>query len=414
MSEGLPPIERPYLLIVPIPHFLHDDGSIWLERLWHHDLIEHLSYLRRLTLLSPRRPWSAILDLVRVDPPTGAEFTVVAIPPLDSVSQALRRLPRLAGILWRTIGRVDIVHSGIAGWPVAIGWIANPIALVRGKKLVIVVESAFWRVPIGQRGSLKARIRASATEFLARFFVNRADLLFVTQPAYRTSLLTSGRAKAYTTPATWINDEDILSDREAELCWERKLRAPAGEARVLFAGQLVPGKGIDVLLAALRRLDEQGAKLRVDVIGEGPRRPECAATERDLKTVKMSVLTPVPYGGEFFELLRSYHAIVVPSLSDEQPRVVFDAFSQAVPVLAAKTDGLVSHVVEGRTGRLFEPGDTESLATALRDASDTAALQRMGMRALEAARGLTHREMHRTRWRILVNQFGASRGTDGT
>ena len=59
MSEKMPKIERAYLLVCPIPHYLHADGSIWLDRLWHHDLAEHLTYLRDLTLLSPRLAWFA-------------------------------------------------------------------------------------------------------------------------------------------------------------------------------------------------------------------------------------------------------------------------------------------------------------------------------------------------------------------
>lgn len=409
MNEGMPKIERPYLLVVPLPHYLHSDGSIWLDRLWHHDLIEHLAYLRRFTLLSPRLPWIADLDLVRVNPPEGVDFRVVAIPSIDSFSKALRHLPRIAAILWKTIGRADIVHSGIAGWPIALGWVANPIALLRRKKLLIVVESAFWRVAEGKHPGWKARVRESVTEFLGRFFVNRADLAWFTQPSYRASLLTSGKGKAYVMPATWINDKDILSAQEAERSWEQKMEGPAGVARILFAGRLYDFKGIVVLLDALRRLDEERVSLRVDVIGEGPRRADCVAISQSLQTVKMSVLSPVPYGSDFFKLLRRYHAVVVPSLSDEQPRLIFDALSQAVPVLASRTDGLAPHVVEGRTGRLFEPGDVDSLVAVLRMvADDVAGLRRLGIQGLNAARGLTHREMHLARWRILVDCFGVS------
>lgn len=404
MSERLPQIERPYLLICPIPHYRHSDGSVWLDRLWHHDLVEHLAYLRHFLLLSPGLPWTADADLVRVDPPAGVHFEVVSIPALDSFKGAIASLPRLVAILWTAIGRAEIVHSGVAGWPIAIGWLANPIALVRRRKLMIVVESAFWRIPEGQEASLKQRIRSGVTEFLGRFFVNRAHLSLFTQPSYRSSLLTSGRGESHITPATWINEEDILSQAEAERAWDEK----AGqETRVLFAGRLVPEKGIDVLLAALEELDDLDAGLRVDVIGEGPRLDACrAAGERGGKT-KTAVLEPVPYGAEFFELLQRYHAVVVPSLSDEQPRLVFDAFARAVPVLASRTDGLAPHVIEGKTGRLFEPGDSESLARVLAEvARNPEPLRELGLAGLEAAGGLTHRGMHRTRWRILVDCFG--------
>jgi hypothetical protein len=70
---------------------------------------------------------------------------------------------------------------------------------------------------------------------------------------------------------------------------------------------------------------------------------------------------------------------------------------------------LAPQVVEGRTGRLFEPGDVDSLFAELRMATgDVAGLRRLAAQGLNVARGLTHWEMHRARWRILVCSFGAS------
>lgn len=405
-SEEMRKITWRYLLVSQIPHYLHSDGSIWLDRLWHHDLIEHLTYLGRFTLLSPQLPWEAGADLVRLQPPRDVDFRIVPIPPWRSFLGALRSLPRIARIVWKAVGQADIVHSGIAGWPFSLGWVANPVALLRRRRLVIVVESAFWRVARHQKPDLKTRLRGAAMEYLGRFFVNRAHLLLFTQPSYRASLLTHGRGESHITPATWIDDRDVLSLPESDRCWDEK---PRGEARMLFAGRLVDDKGVGVLLEAVRRLDREGAILRVDVIGDGPRRGDCEKTARSLNSVKMSLLPPVPYGRAFFDVLRRYHAVLLPSLTDEQPRLVFDAFSQAVPVLASRTDGLAPYVDEGRTGRLFEAGDSSALAAAMRAAcGDLTDLRRMGCNGLDVARKSTHREMHRTRWRILVNRFGTS------
>jgi glycosyltransferase involved in cell wall biosynthesis len=409
VNLGMSRIDRPYLLVSPIPHYLHADGSIWLDRLWRHDLVAHLTYLGKFTLLSPRLPWRAEDNLVRFHPPENVDFRIIPIPPLQSLMEALWRLPQVALILWKAVGQADIVHSGIGGWPVSLGWVANPIALLRRKKLLIVVESAFWRVAKHQRASWKARLRGAVTEFLGRFFVNRAHLLLFTQPSYRTSLLTRGRGQAHVFPATWIDEDNVLSARESDRIWDEKQREAARELRMLFAGRLVHDKGIGVLLAAVRTLDRESLSLRVDVIGDGPQRGDCEATAQSLKSVKMSLLPPVPYGSPFFELLRRYHAVIVPSLSDEQPRVIFDAFSQAVPVLASRTDGLAPYVVDGCTGRLFEPGDADSLAAVLREAAgDVTRLRRQGVNGLDVARKSTHREMHRTRSRIIVDCFGPS------
>lgn len=163
-----------------------------------------------------------------------------------------------------------------------------------------------------------------------------------------------------------------------------------------------------LLLEVPRQLDRDRVPLRVDIIGEGPLRSACTAAARELTCVRAGVLDPVPYGPEFFALLRRYDAVVVPSVSDEQPRIVFDAFAQAVPVLAARTDGLAACVAHGETGTLFPLGAATALAATLRSVAHEAAdYRRLGMQALRVARTLTHREMHRTRWKILVDCFGA-------
>lgn len=405
-----PKIERGYLLITHIPHYLHPDGSVWVDRLWCRDLSKHLTYLRHFTLASPRASWRGGEGLERLGIPADVVFRAAVLPQLDSLVRTTIRLPRMAVALWRAIGAAEIVHSGLdGGWPVPLGWIANSIALIRSRKLIIVVESAPWRLTGRPNPRWRDRLRAITTESLGRFFANRAHLLFFTQPSYRRTLLTNTKGVAYVTPATWVNEQDVLGAAEARESWDRKGELARGGVRFLFAGRLTAEKGVDTLLDAVRILDRRGERWRLDIIGEGPRRDACRALAEQLGSVRMCVLSEVPYGAKFFDLLGQYHAVVVPSLSDEQPRIVFDAFSQALPVLASSTDGLTPHVKDGETGWLFQSNSAEALARVLSEAAkDVARLRQLGLSALAAARGSTHEEMHRSRWRILVEHFGAA------
>ena len=72
---------------------------------------------------------------------------------------------------------------------------------------------------------------------------------------------------------------------------------------MLFAGRVVAGKEVGVLLQALRILDQRGIRTRVDIIGEGGLRQSCIIRLRT-SSMQMSVLDPVPYGEPFFELVR--------------------------------------------------------------------------------------------------------------
>jgi glycosyltransferase involved in cell wall biosynthesis len=394
-------IDRPYLQVIPIPCYVDDEGVVWLDKLWHHDLVEHLSYLRDFVLCAPRLPWEPGLDLVRLENPPGARVSFVFLPPQGSYLGALRALPRTVATIWGAIARADIVASGIIGWPYPLGWIANPIAWCLRKRLFLFVESP-WR--IGRTGWKHRLVDLDfLRDWMGRWSCRRAHLAIFTQEGYRDALCATHRGNAHVAPAVWVNDADVLSDRDADAAWDAKEREPA---RFLLAGRLVSSKGVDVLLEALRLLDARGSRVAVDVIGQGDRRDACVGAAAELRSVRLRVLDPVPYGRPFFELVRRYQAVLIPNLSDEQPRIVFDAYAQGVPVIAADTAGLRPYVDHGATGWLLPAGDVAALASALeRAVGEATVLRAMGLAALRSSRGMTHKAMHRQRARLLHALF---------
>ena len=178
----------------------------------------------------------------------------------------------------------------------------------------------------------------------------------------------------------------------------------SGSIRLIFAGRLVSDKGVSVLLAAIDQARTAGADLEITIIGVGPLRDECIRAARDAQgAVRVRYLDPVPYGAPFLEVLRGHDAVLVPSLSDEQPRILYDAFSQAVPVIGSATGGILEVAEHEVTGRLLPPDDAGALAGAPVWAStNRARLRTMGMAALGQVRRMTHRAMHRDRHDILL------------
>jgi glycosyltransferase involved in cell wall biosynthesis len=408
MTSGLEDfavLDRPYLAVTNIPYYLDAGGRVLFERAWHHDLVQHLRYLPAFTLAAPLRPVPQDLsDLVPIDEGLRARLQLVPLPPSTSRWRALAELPWTLRTLWRAVGRAEIVHTGIAGWPYPFGWLANPIAKLRGKKILMIVESAPWRPTCADTAvSLRKRVEAAVYERLGRWWCSRADLSFYTQPAYLDCFHDSGKGPAFVAPATWVNDEDILDEARARSLWDAKMHEPV---RFLFAGRLVEEKGIGVLLEAVDKAAAAGVHGALHVIGDGPMRDHVIAAQRS-GSFSVKYFEPLPYGALFLEFLQSHHAVVVPSLGDEQPRIVFDAAARAVPCLAAATAGLRPHVEDGASGRLFPPGDSAALAAIMASwASNTGLLRGLAMEALSRVRSKTHRAMHAERSRILVRCFG--------
>ena len=159
-----------------------------------------------------------------------------------------------------------------------------------------------------------------------------------------------------------------------------------------------------VLLDALRLVRCRQDELICDFLGQGPLLEQCASVSDELKgKVEMNLLGTVEYGWPLFNLLDNYDAVIVPSLSNEQPRIVYDAYARAIPVLASDTEGLASCVPHGDTGRLFCRGSARHLADMIEwAAANRPELARMGIAGLGVARSLTHREIHRRRCDVMA------------
>jgi len=400
-------IERPYLAVLNMPCFIDAAGRTFFERTWHHDLIQHLHYLPNFTLAAPLHALPADTTmLVPIEEGLRARMRLVPLPSQASRIHALAQLPKIFRALWRAVGQAEIVHTSVAGWPFPLGWVASPIALLRRKKLLIVVESTPWRLPPKPEGSipLRNKVEAFLYELMARYWCSKADLSFYTQPAYLQHFHGNGKQPAYVTPAVWVNAEQILDDSQASSLWDEKMLEPV---HFLFAGRLVSEKGVKILLEAVEKLTAAGVYGTLHVIGEGPLRDEVIAAERT-GPFGLKYFEPLPYGPTFLNFLQGYHAVVVPSLSDEQPRIVFDAAARAVPILASETDGLRPHVEGNHTGDLVPLGDSGALAQAMSSwVNKPEALRRFGMEALSRVRGKTHEAMHAGRSRIIARNLGA-------
>jgi glycosyltransferase involved in cell wall biosynthesis len=128
---------------------------------------------------------------------------------------------------------------------------------------------------------------------------------------------------------------------------------------VLFLGRQTPSKGIDVLLAAARRVWRERPEVHFVLAGpHDPRRPAWRDPDprvRDLGAVDLETKTSVLAGCEL---------LCLPSRKESFGGVVTEAWSFGKPVVAARIGALASVVEHGRTGLLAEP-EPAPLADAL-------------------------------------------------
>lgn len=397
-----------YLLALNVPLYRGAQGHYFADDLWFKDLCRHVAYIPNLTLACPvvSSPAPANAVLINGDPRLSA-VRIIDLPATNSILKGVLLLPSMVLKMWEAVAQADLVHTGIAGWPVPLAWLAIPLARAFRKPSVVIVESAPWRLQPGLSRNLKSRCIAYVWERLGRWCTNNADLSIFTQEEYRNSLLRR-KSAGHIIHASWIDDEAILEENVAGTIWEQKLHR--NELKLVFVGQLKASKGVTVLLEAAKLAANHEVAVSIDIFGSGELAEYCNAAAAQISTpVRIRCLGTVAYGEPLFQQLRQYHALVVPSLADEQPRIVYDAYSQALPVLAANTPGLRDCVKNGTTGWLFQPNDVVALATVFQKAAQNfAELRRLGLEALSAARAMTHKKMHAER-HLLLSEFLAKR-----
>lgn len=185
------------------------------------------------------------------------------------------------------------------------------------------------------------------------------------------------------------------------------LSNPQDPLRLLFVGRLVERKGVEVLVRALARLRHR-RDAELVIVGSGNR------VDSVRQTAALEGVTDYVHFRGFVtaeRLAREYaesDIFVLPAVVDSRGDteglgvVLLEALAYERPVVASRAGGIPDIVIDGVTGWLSDPGDSEVLAQRILDvASDPDEARRV------AARGKREAEMRFSWERILEETMGA-------
>ena len=147
--------------------------------------------------------------------------------------------------------------------------------------------------------------------------------------------------------------------------FSRGLATPkATPPRLLYAGNLVPNKGVDVLLRAVAVLRQRGTTCRVKILGEGPARSDLERLARALGIddhVEWSDFVPqdrmpAEYGASMVTVLPTR------GQAEGLGLVLVEALLAGSAVVGTPAGGIPEVVQDGATGLLARDGDPNDLA----------------------------------------------------
>ncbi len=139
---------------------------------------------------------------------------------------------------------------------------------------------------------------------------------------------------------------------------------------LLFVGRLAGVKGVPVLLKALQSVLVQHPELRVTLIGDGPERRSLETLATEMGLSQCTNFVGYKSQSEVADTLAETDIFVLPSFAEGVPVVLMEAMAASVPVITTHVAGIPELVRDGTHGILTHPGDTASLAHAIKTLLD--------------------------------------------
>lgn len=167
----------------------------------------------------------------------------------------------------------------------------------------------------------------------------------------------------------FVNTDRFKPDREAGAAL-RTAMACEDAFVLLVVAHLIPEKGVDVVIRALRNLPSRTV---LWIVGEGPERANLQALAQDLGVQNRVTLLGLREDVCLF--MQAADCFVCPSLWQEAAGlVILEAMACGLPVVASSVGGIPEFVLAGRTGYLFPAGDQCLLVEHLKALSESHAL----------------------------------------
>ncbi len=136
---------------------------------------------------------------------------------------------------------------------------------------------------------------------------------------------------------------------------------------ILFFGIITKYKGLKVLLDAFEKVEKVIANTRLIIAGKVDTKyqKEFEALLVNYQSDKVIIVSDYIEENKVQVYFKSADFTILPYLEASQSGVMFLSYTFGLPVIAPNLGGFPNDILEGRTGYLFNAGDSESLAEAI-------------------------------------------------
>lgn len=271
--------------------------------------------------------------------------------PIDNFSLDLIRLPFLRYNVY--------IFSNITGVPYLL---LAPILKLFGKKIILFDE--LWKYPIEVK---KYKKIYPYIKFLSRYCLDSVVTAGSKAKEFYIDNLEFDENKIEIAYNTTIDTKEYVKDKFLNTTIQKRLDKSTSKKRLLYLGRIVKYKGLDILIKAMKDIDNE---YELIIVGDGEFKAECENLVDELKLNKkihflgscLSNEAPYYYNNCDIFVLPTRFRLDANVQTESWGFTVNEAMALEVPVVTTTAVGSgVDLIIDGKTGGLAKAGDVTSL-----------------------------------------------------
>lgn len=362
-----------YLYVIHIPVYKENDLYL-MDRAAALDIMAHRKLLPPSTEIIVAAPVlvndDARLVVSALDVLEG--ITIVPLRYINSLAEGFLKFSHNRNVLEKAVVNADFIHTGCGGFPYFFSpcyW-AHRLARKHKKPLLFVMDCDL----VGKLEVDQVRLATNPLKKLIwHLFAKLSWHLYTSclSTASVTFLLGQGVVNRYgsfarnslTIYQPIVGTEFLIPQPELEAKIDRLVQEEICPS-FCFAGRLAPEKGLEILLQAAGMLGD--TPFFINVYGDGPNKEACQNMAKDLKIgEKVKFHGNLEWGDTLFSELKNNHIQIIPHLTLEMTRNVFDGMASGCALVVSDTPALKSLLDDSKAGIPYETGNADELARIL-------------------------------------------------
>jgi glycosyltransferase involved in cell wall biosynthesis len=226
------------------------------------------------------------------------------------------------------------------------------LALIASKiyrrKFIFEIQGDIFDYP-SQNGS---RVHALFVKFFSKFLAKKANYIRIVSPFLYQPLnkLKIDRKKIFLVPprcdGNFFNYKSIDSNKPIQLT--------NSQYNLLFVGNLIYAKGVDVLLESFALIEKEYSGLTLSYVGDGNERHKLKNRAKDLGIEEKVIFFGKIDYKDIPVLMKYSDILILPSREEGVGRVILEAMAMKLPVVASNVGGIPLLIEDREDGLLFE------------------------------------------------------------